>query len=157
MCSKSCLAPSKSTTIPCLELSASVLLSEHVKSVILALLKQVSIKNAYCWSDSLIALWRIKQNHNSWKLWIQNRVNKNGENVNTEHWNYVTSENNPADVATRRPSPNSLLKNLLWWGGPSFLEGDKDSWLKANCTKDGVVVDFSSNEKAKQCLAGEEL
>ena len=25
------------------------------------------------------------------------------------------------------------------------------------CTKDGVVVDFSSNEKAKQCLAGEEL
>ena len=29
--------------------------------------------------------------------------------------------------------------------------------MKANCTKDGVVVDFSSNEKVKQCLAGEEL
>ena len=29
--------------------------------------------------------------------------------------------------------------------------------MEANCTKDGVVVDFSSNEKAKQCLAGEDL
>ena len=29
--------------------------------------------------------------------------------------------------------------------------------MKANCTKDGVVVDFRSNEKVKHCLAGEEL
>ena len=49
------------------------------------------------------------------------------------------------------------MKNLLWWNGPSFLEGDEDSWLKANCTKDGVVADFSSNDKANQCLTGEDL
>ena len=29
--------------------------------------------------------------------------------------------------------------------------------MKANYTKDGVVVDFSSNEKARQCLVWEEL
>ena len=34
---------------------------------------------------------------------------------------------------------------------------DEDSWLKVNCTKDGVSVDFSSNAKAKQCLAREDL
>ena len=107
LCSKSCLAPSKSTTIPHLELSACALLSEHVKSVILALSKQISIKNVYCWSDSLIALWWIKQNHKTKKLWIQNRVKK-------------VRENNPADIATRCTSPNSLMKNLLWWNGPSF-------------------------------------
>ena len=134
-----------------------MLLSEHVKSVILVLSKQISIRNVYCWSDSLIALWWIKQNHKTWKLWIQNRVTKIRENVNIEHWNYVTSENNHADIATRRTSPNSLVKNLLWWNGPSFLEGDEEIWLTANCTKDGVVVDFSSNGKAKQCLAGEDL
>ena len=49
------------------------------------------------------------------------------------------------------------MKNLLWWNGPSFLEGDEDSWLKANCTKDGVVADFSSNDKANQCLTREDL
>ena len=48
------------------------------------------------------------------------------------------------------------MKNLLWWNGPSFLGGDVDSWLKVNCTKDGVDVD-SINDKAKQCLAGENL
>ena len=37
------------------------------------------------------------------------------------------------------------------------MEGDEDSWLKANCTKDGVVLDFSSHEKAKQSLAGKDL
>ena len=31
------------------------------------------------------------------------------------------------------------------------------SWLKANCTKDGVAVDFSSNETGKQYLAWEDL
>ena len=56
LCSKSHLAPSKCTTIPRLELSACVLLSDYVKSVILALSKPISIKNVYCWSDSLIAL-----------------------------------------------------------------------------------------------------
>ena len=127
LCSESRLVPSKLTTIPRLELSACVLLSEHVKSAILALSKQISIRNVYCWSDLLIALWWIKQNHKTWKLWIQNRVKKIRENVNTEHWNYVTSKNNPADVAICRTSSNSLVKDLLWWNGPSFLEGDEDS------------------------------
>ena len=134
-----------------------MLLSEHVKSVILVLSKQISIKNAYCWSDLLIALWWIKQNHKTWKLWIQNRVKKIRKNVIIEHWNYVTSENNPAEVVTRRISPNSLVKILLWWNSPSVLGRGEDSWLKANFTKHGVVVDFSINEKAKQCLAGEDL
>ena len=113
LCSKSRLAPSKSTTIPRLELPACVLLNEHIKSVTLALSKQVSIKNVYCWSDSLLAVWWIKQNHKIWKLWIQNRAKKIRENVNIEHWSYVTSENNHADIATRRTSPNSLVKKSV--------------------------------------------
>ena len=125
LCSKSRLAPSKLTTISRLELSACMLLSEHVKSVILALSRQISIRNVYCWSDSLIALWWIKQNHKTWKLWIQNRVTKIRENANIEHWNYVASENNHADIATCRTSPNSLVKNLLGWNGPSFSESDE--------------------------------
>ena len=129
LCAKSHLVLSKLTTILRLELSVCVLLSEHIKSVILALSKQISITNVYCWSDSLIALWWIKENHKTWKLWIQNRVKKILENINIEQWNYVTSENNPPDVATRRTSPGSLVKNLLWWNGPSFLEGGEDSWL----------------------------
>ena len=104
---------------------STMLLSEHVISIILALSKQISIRNVYCWSDSLIALWWIKQNHKTWKLWILNRVKKIGENVNIEHWNYV---NNPADVATRRTSPNFLVKNLLRWNGPFWRVMRKFGW-----------------------------
>ena len=134
-----------------------MLLSEQVKSLTPALSKQLSIRKVYCWSDSLIALWLIKQNHKTWKLWIQNRVRKIRENVDIEDWSYVTSENNPVDAATRRTLLSFLVKKLLWWNGPSFLKGDEDSWLKANCTKDGVLVYFSSNDKAKQCLAGADV
>ena len=70
-------------------------------------------------------MWWIKQNHKTWKLWIQNRVTKIRENANIEHWNYVTSENNHADIATCCTSPNSLVKNLLGWNGPSFSESDE--------------------------------
>ena len=53
LCSKSRLAPSKYTTIPRLEMSVCVQLSSVlVKSVILVLSKQISIRNVYCWSDS---------------------------------------------------------------------------------------------------------
>ena len=69
----------------------------------------------------------IKQNHKTWKLWIQNRVRKIRENVDIEDWSYVTSENNPVDAATRRTLLSFLVKKLLWWNGPSFLEGDEDS------------------------------
>ena len=85
LCSKSSLVPSKSTTIPRLELSACLLLSKHVKSTTAALSKQINIKNVYCWSDSLIALWWIKQTHKTWKLWIQNQFKKIRENVKLEH------------------------------------------------------------------------
>lgn len=77
------------------------------------------------------------------------------KNVDIEYWNYVTSENNFAYVTTCRNSPNSFVKKLLWWNGTTFLKDNKDSWLKANCIKDCVIVDFSSNEKAKQCFEGE--
>ena len=131
LCSKSRLAPSKSTTIPRLELSACLLLSKHVKSTTAALSKPIIIKNVCCWSDSLIALWWIKQTHKTWKFWIQNRVKKIRENVKIEHWNYVISGSNPADIATHYFSPNSLFKNLLWWRGPSFSDGSKEELVES--------------------------
>ena len=68
LCSKSRLVPSKLTTIPRLELSACVLLFEHVKSAILALSKQISIRKVYCWSDLLIALWWIKPGNYGFRI-----------------------------------------------------------------------------------------
>ncbi|KAH9644706.1 hypothetical protein HF086_016414 [Spodoptera exigua] len=36
-------------------------------------------------------------------------------------WNYVKSEQNPADCATRGLLPSKLMSFSLWWHGPEFL------------------------------------
>ena len=58
---KSRLAPMKMLSIPRLELLACLLLSELVISVVDAVKSEVRIKEIFCWSDSQIAIWRIKQ------------------------------------------------------------------------------------------------
>ena len=73
--SKCRLVPLKSFTIPRLELLACQLLSKLVVSVCDALKGEVDIASVFCWSDSMVALWWIKQVHKKGGVWVQNRVN----------------------------------------------------------------------------------
>ena len=74
MTSKNHLVPSKSLSIPRLELMSCVLLAKLVSSVQDALVSEVSVENLWLWSDSKVALCWIKQAEKKWKIWIQNRV-----------------------------------------------------------------------------------
>ena len=75
----------KELSIPRLELMACLLLSRLMVSVKLAVEKEVSVKNIFCWTDSQIALWWIRQRRKEWKIWVQNRVETIRENVNVEN------------------------------------------------------------------------
>ena len=55
------IARSKDLSIPQLELLAC--LSEKMKSIFNAIPTQISSDKVFCWSDSQIALWQIKQVH----------------------------------------------------------------------------------------------
>ena len=65
--SKCRLAPVKELSIPRLELMACLLLSRLMVSVKLAVKKEVSVKNIFCWTDSQIALSWIQQIRKEWK------------------------------------------------------------------------------------------
>ena len=65
---KSRLVPIKEDNIPRLELSGCVLLTKLLKSVCEALSGVVKVSETYCWSDSQIVLWWIKQTHKNWKV-----------------------------------------------------------------------------------------
>ena len=41
---------------------------------------------------------------------------------------FVISEDNPADVATRRISAQELSDSQLWWRGPKWLRDPATSW-----------------------------
>ena len=57
------VASMKNLSIPRLELLAWVLLSKLVASVINAVILEVKVRNVFCWTDSQIAVWWIKQSN----------------------------------------------------------------------------------------------
>ena len=103
ICSKTKVSPTKEVTIPRLEPMSCVLL------------KRLSLNTAsiYCWSDSIIALYWIKTNK-EWKNWVQNCVDIIKEIVKPDKWHYISSSDNPADIATGECLPNSIVNNKLW-------------------------------------------
>ena len=65
--SKNHLVPSKSLSIPRLELLSCVLLAKLVSSVQSALVSEVTVANLWLWSDSKVAPSWIKQVDKKWK------------------------------------------------------------------------------------------
>ena len=102
-----------------------------MKAVFDAISIQIPINEVYCWSDSQISLWWIKQVQKSWKIWFENRVEKIRSNVPIDCWRYMRTDQNPADIATGQVTPSALLGNLLWWEGPSLLKIEDSFLLEA--------------------------
>ena len=118
---KCCVAPVKLTTVPRLELLACVLLPKLIVSVKKAALGLLNVRNVFCWSDSQISLWWIRQIRKDWKVWVQNRVQVIRKNAAPEYWMYVPTDNSPADVTTGLLSANAFVSCEMWWKSPGFL------------------------------------
>ena len=110
-----------------LELLACVLLSKLIDSVVNAVRLEVRVGNMFCWADSKIAVWWIKQSNKKWNIWVQSRVEIICYNISWVHWSHVPSSQNPADIATR-----SILLHTTdhssWQEGPSFLLQGIEHW-----------------------------
>ena len=66
-------------------------------------------------TDSLVALWWIKRADKIWKVWVENRVIKFREKVDSSSWIIIPGELNPADIATCECRPKMLPQ--LWFYG----------------------------------------
>ena len=122
--SKNHLVPSKSLSIPRLELLSCVLLSRLIDSVLKALETEVVLENVCLWSDLQVALWWLKQVNKRWNVWVQKRVECMLALVESSRWYYVSTHSNSADLSTRFNSLKSFRFNSLWWEGPSYLKQD---------------------------------
>ena len=124
---KSKIAPLKAVTIPRLELLACLLLSKLVVSVRKAVEVEVEIGSVMLWSDSEIALYRIRALRKEWKQWVENRVTKIRSLVGTECWRFLPGEVNPADLAARLNFINDVMIKR-WKNGPEFLLQPEGNW-----------------------------
>ncbi|CAC5388036.1 unnamed protein product [Mytilus coruscus] len=117
---KSRVVPSKPITIPRLELTAAVI---SVKiSAILRDELEYSDKGVieFFWTDSNVVLGYIANDSRRFHVFVANRVQQIRDNTEPSQWNYVSSAENPADIASRGATPIKLSESK-WFTGPDFL------------------------------------
>lgn len=125
LCAKSRVA--KKETIPRLELRAASLLANLYNDTKTTL--SCNFDRIYLWSDSSIVLaWIKNSTSNKLKQFVINRVNEIKSLTNVEHWHWVASSENPADLITRGIQANKIANTKMWWQGPSWLSKSQSKW-----------------------------
>ena len=115
---KSKLAPVRETTVPRLELCAAVLAVDIAEFVTSELhLKMDSVR---FFTDSKIVLGYIHNETRRFYVYVSNRIQRIRQSTYPEQWNYVPSDQNPADHGSRSVAA-PLLTNTTWLKGPPFL------------------------------------
>ncbi|XP_063994477.1 uncharacterized protein LOC135172028 [Diachasmimorpha longicaudata] len=130
VCAKTKVAPLKKMTIPRLELTAAVMVTNLMAYVQRAL--ELEDAELYLWSDSSVAIAWINGDPSRWKDFVQNRVLKIQDTLPSAKWNHINGKENPADCASRGISPTELGEHHLWWTGPSWLVQPPEQWVAAS-------------------------
>lgn len=110
---KSRVTPLKSITVPRLELTAAVV------SVRMNLLLRNELESTnmteWFWTDSSVVLGYIANNTRRFHVFVANRVQQIRDVSEPYQWNYVSSSDNPADIASRGASADELVNNCRWF------------------------------------------
>ena len=115
---KARVTPLRVVTIPRLELQAAIV-SVKVSKFLRQELEYKEISE-YFWTDSRVVLGYIGNDAKRFHVYVANRVQKIRDATEPQQWHYVSSENNPADHASRGIDAKGLLSSN-WFNGPSFL------------------------------------
>lgn len=165
VCGKSRVAPMKELqrevkpdaqpeqlTIPRLELCAALLLARQMKAVREAL--DFGPNQVTLWSDSSIVLSWLQRLKPDTSVFVRNHVSKIHHLNPDAVWRHVSTNSNPADVASRGLFPNQLMACNLWWSGPEFLW--TSDWNDTPFSADSDVHEVPEDTVAVVSLAVEE-
>ncbi|XP_055543781.1 uncharacterized protein LOC129729296 [Wyeomyia smithii] len=118
---KTRVVPIKPVSIPRLELHAAVMgtrLLDVVQKEI-----RLEIKSATLWTDSKTVLAWITNTKRKYTSYINVRVGEILDTTAKDQWRWVSSENNPADEATKE-----YVGEPKWFNGPKYFESPSESW-----------------------------
>jgi hypothetical protein len=78
----------------------------------------ISIDQSFFWTDSTCVLRYIENKDKRFQTFVANRIATIHDASSPEQWNYVDTNSNPADEASRGVPANALQR---WIQGPEFL------------------------------------
>ncbi|XP_057296238.1 uncharacterized protein LOC130625191 [Hydractinia symbiolongicarpus] len=143
--SKSRVAPTKSQTIPRLELLGALMLARLLDTVSRVLNNAYPIEHIFAWIDSSVVYSWIKNSDKIYKPFIQNRLTE----IRLLYVNCLKldgTNDNPADISSRGSSPLKLPTGSLWFEGPGFLTLPEYEWPRLQ-VGDKFLPESSCEEK----------
>ena len=123
---KSRLSPIETVSIPRLELTAAVL-SVKLDKLVRKELDVINCPSTF-WLDSTAVLFSIKNSTKRFPVFVANRLAIIEKHCNGSQWRHVPTKLNPADVASRGASVNSIVFHNPWLSGPEFLWHSETHW-----------------------------
>lgn len=63
----------------------------------------------------------ISNDSSRFHVFVSNRIQQIRDHTEPFQWNYVSSGENPADIASRGATADKLNNGKLWFNGPTFL------------------------------------
>ena len=123
---KSRVTPMNQVSIPRLELLAAVLGIKTAAETCISL--SMDMAKVAFWTDSTAVLGWIRNQSRNFQTFVANRVSFIQERSDISNWKWVSTNHNPADLASRGVFIADLAKNTLWWNGPEFLLKKEQDW-----------------------------
>ena len=119
------LAPTKTLSIPKLELNAALLSARQAEYVKKSLRQPLSAR--FLWTDSSCVRNWIRAIAASYQPFVSHRIGEVQSLTEPHEWRFVSGRLNPADCATRSRLEEEALPSL-WLRGPEFLYQPEEMW-----------------------------
>ena len=134
--SKTRVSPVKKQSIPRLELLGALILARLANTILKSCSRKLEV---VYWVDSMSVLFWIK-NEKPWRQYVASRVSEIRQLTCKEQWRHCPGVLNPADLPSRGLTGDKLLKSVLWWEGPTFLQSSESEWpCEMVSTMDDVI------------------